>query len=197
MPSLPKGRQLPSNGLSYGINLTGSVCESAMNEIELYVSIRSEIVTNHVLMHLLTFMVIVVLLVGVWVAEQRTTILSVFLPLVAIAWAAAIVRFDFFIHRQGEYLRRLEATLIDRGTAVPLWESWKAALYSPKLVVPIADILVIVSIVVPTTYLLFGPARNLFRERGLKSHPLFAWSVIGILALLLLILPFVPMIASR
>lgn len=168
-----------------------------MSEIELYVSIRNEIVTNHVLMHFLTFMVIVILLIGLWIAERRTTILSVFLPLLAISWAAAILRFDFFIHRQGAYLRRVEASLIESGFAIPLWEHWKASLYSTKAVVPLADVFIILSVIGPAIYLLFGPARVTFSERAWRFYGLYSWSTLIVLMLLLLSLLFIPLVANH
>jgi hypothetical protein len=168
-----------------------------MSEIEFYINIRNEIVTNHVLMHVLTFMVVVMVFAGVWIAEYRTTMLSVFLPLLSVAWAAAILRFDFFIHRQGAYLRHVEASFTERGMVIPFWESWKASLYSTKFVTPFTDFLIFLSVIAPTIYLLFGPARTVFRERSWRSHSIYAWSTLVILILLLLTLPFVPIMASR
>jgi hypothetical protein len=49
-----------------------------MNEIDFYNSIRSEIVVNHVLMHLTTLVVVIALLAGVWLSETRESIISVF-----------------------------------------------------------------------------------------------------------------------
>src|SRR5262245_2202065 len=96
-----------------------------MNELDLYNSIRTEIVVNHVLMHLTTIVVVIALLAGVWLTEQRESIISVLLPLLSLSWAASIVRFDYFIHRQSAYLRALEVFLRQDGMAVPLWEGWK------------------------------------------------------------------------
>src|SRR5437667_7915181 len=99
-----------------------------MPELDLYNSIRNEIVINHVLMHVTTLVVVILLLAGIWLAERRPTVLTVFLPLLSLAWAASVVRFDFLIQRQGAYLRTAESTLQSRGVAIPLWESWKSSL---------------------------------------------------------------------
>jgi hypothetical protein len=79
-----------------------------MNEVEIYSIIRSEILTNHVLMHVTTLVVVILLFGGTWLIEDRKSIISVILPILSLAWAAAIVRFDFFIHRQAAYLRAVE-----------------------------------------------------------------------------------------
>ena len=78
----------------------------------IYAAMRAEIVTNHVLLHITTFAVMLVLLTGAFVTERRDTILSVLLPLVSLMWASATLRFDFFIHRQGAYLAQLEPRLL-------------------------------------------------------------------------------------
>lgn len=85
-----------------------------MDGIQIYNSIREEIVWNHLMMHWFTLIVVVVLLVGVCIVENRRTVLSVFLPLLSIAWAASILRFDFFVHRQAAYLRALEASVLQK-----------------------------------------------------------------------------------
>lgn len=129
-----------------------------MESVEIYNSIRAEIVSNHVLMHWFTLAVALMLLGGVFINELRQTALSVFLPLLSLAWAAAMVRFDFFIHRQAAYLRALEAQMQQGSISIPLWESWKPSLHATPLVVPLADAIASAVIVVPTIYLLFGPA---------------------------------------
>src|ERR1051325_5262504 len=105
-----------------------------MNEIDLYNSIRSEIVVNHVLMHITTLVVVIALVTGVWLSEKRESVVSVLLPLLSLSWAAAMVRFDFFIHRQAAYLRAFENSLQQNGLSVPLWENWKASLQPTPLV---------------------------------------------------------------
>src|SRR5687767_4841236 len=108
-----------------------------MTPSELYLTVRNEILVNHILVHVLTLVVSLVLLFGVWVVETRRTILSLFLPLLALSWAAAMIRFDLFIHRQGAYLRELELHISRTGSPFPLWETWKASLLSTKIVVPL------------------------------------------------------------
>jgi hypothetical protein len=168
-----------------------------MGELELYGTIRNEIVVNHLLMHLTTIFVVFMLLGGTWFVETRRSFVSVLLPLLSLAWAAAIVRFDFFIHRQGAYLRLLEMSLQRRVAAdVPFWELSKAQLRSTRYVVPTADALSMLVIIVPTIYLLFGPCKSLFKERQWRGHLLYAWTVLLLILLLLLSLPFIPKIAS-
>lgn len=168
-----------------------------MSEIDLYNSIRTEIIVNHVLMHLTTIVVIIALLLGVWLSEKRETIVSVLLPLLSLSWAAAIVRFDFFIHRQAAYLRTLETTLHQNGLAVPLWEGWKASLQSTRIVIPVADLFATLIVVVITAYMLFGPARNVFKSRNWPAHRLYSWLIVLLTIGLLLSLAFIPKLAAR
>jgi hypothetical protein len=168
-----------------------------LDTVEIYNIARSEIISNHVLMHWFSIIVVVTILAGVLVVEIRgRTILSVFLPLLAVAWAAAMVRFDFFIHRQAAYLRQLEAQMREAGVTVPLWETWKASLRSTVIVVPAADVLASAVIVVPTLYLLFGPAQQFFLQRGWRWGKLYAWTISAILLILLASLVVIPKIAD-
>lgn len=168
-----------------------------MEPVEIYNAARHEIISNHVLMHWFSIIIVVTILAGVLVVEMRgRTILSVFLPLLSVAWAAAMVRFDFFIHRQAAYLRQLEAQMSEAGVRVPLWETWKASLRSTVIVVPAADVLASAVIVVPTLYLLFGPAQQFFQESGWRWGKVYAWIVSAILLLLLASLAVIPKIAD-
>jgi type IV secretory pathway VirB2 component (pilin) len=148
-------------------------------------------------MHVTTLIVVTLLLGGCWLAENRKSVISIFLPLLSLAWAAAIVRFDFFIHRQAAYLRAVEARLQDLGVSVPLWEIWKSSLRSTSVVMPIADFIAILVIVIPTIYLLFGPARDYFILKKWRGGGAYAWGVLITLGLLLCFLPFIPMIAQK
>src|SRR5690349_6401056 len=112
-----------------------------MNEVEVYNAIRSEIVTNNVLLHLTTFIVVAALLTGTYVIENRKSIISVLLPILTLSWAAATVRFDYFIHRQAAYLRSAETRMQESGISIPLWETWKFSLRSTSIIVPIADVI--------------------------------------------------------
>ena len=168
-----------------------------MNEVEVYSIIRSEIETNHVLMHVTTLIVVILLLGGTWLVEGRKSIVSVLLPLLSLAWAAAIVRFDFFIHRQAAYLRAVEARLQESGISVPLWETWKSSLRSTSIVVPISDFIAILVIVIPTIYLLFGPTQDYFVLKQWRGGTVYTWGVLITLGLLLGFLPFIPMIAQK
>jgi hypothetical protein len=147
-------------------------------------------------MHIYTLIVVIVLLIGVWIVERRSTILSGFLPLLSLAWAAAMVRFDFFIHRQAAYLRALEAVINEKAGPMPLWETWKITLQSTRFLVPLADLLALVVLIVPTLYLLFGPSRQFFKENGWKNDRLFAWGVSILFLMLLCSLPIIPIIAG-
>ncbi|HET6972884.1 MAG TPA: hypothetical protein VFH96_02605 [Pyrinomonadaceae bacterium] len=168
-----------------------------MNLVEIYISARSEIISNHVLMHWFSIIVAAMLLAGVFIVEKHEkTILSVFLPLLSVAWAAAIVRFDFFIHRQAAYLRELEAKMTESGVPYSLWETWKASSRATPVVVPLADLIASTVIVIPTIYLLFGPAQRFFEGKGWKGKRAFAWSVTILMALLLSSLAAIPKIAA-
>jgi hypothetical protein len=167
-----------------------------MGEVEIYNAIRSEIVTNHILIHVTTWIVVIILLVGTWVVENRKTILSVILPLLTLAWAAAVVRFDFFIHRQAAYLRGFENHLQQSGLSMPLWESWKSSLRSTAFVVPLADFLAVLVIVLPTIYLLFIPAQEFFHQKRWRGGKLYAWVILILIGLLLGLLLFIPKIAQ-
>jgi hypothetical protein len=169
---------------------------TGLESVEIYNVIRAEIVSNHVLMHWFTLAVVLALLAGVFVVEKRQTVLSVFLPLLSLAWAAAMVRFDFFIHRQAAYLRALEAQMQQGGVSMPLWETWKMSLRAASFVVPAADIIASAAIVVPTVYLLFGPARQVFITRKWRGAKLYAWLVAALLILSLCSLAVIPKLAA-
>jgi hypothetical protein len=164
--------------------------------VEIYNTIRSEIITNHILMHFFSIVAVVILLLGVWITETRKTILSVFIPLISIAWAATMVRFDFFIHRQTSYLRFIETQLAVENNNMPLWETWRLNLRSTQIVVPIADIIAFSVILIPTVYLLFGPSRQFFEAKDWKGASLYAWSLICVLLILICCLAFIPRIAQ-
>lgn len=167
-----------------------------MNPSEMYAAMRAEVVTNHVLMHWFTVVVALTLLAGVWIVEQRKTILSMFIPLLSLAWAASMVRLDFFIHRQAAYLRAFESQLQEKGASLPLWETWKTASRSTPFVVPVLDVVAVSVIVIPTFYLLFGPAQEFCRSNGWRWSRIYAWSVSVALLVLLFSLAAIPKIAS-
>lgn len=165
-----------------------------MNEI--YISIREEIVTNHVMMHWFTLVIILFLLAGAYVVENRRTILSVFLPLLSVAWAAAMVRFDFFIHRQNTYLKVLGSSMQQSGFNAPLWETWKDGLTATPFVVPVADVLLFLIVALPTLYILNKPTQQYFEFRNWKGGKWYAITIMMLLFLLLCSLALVPTIAQ-
>jgi hypothetical protein len=167
-----------------------------LNDVDIYNSIRAEIINNHNLMHWFTIVVVILLLIGVGFVEARKTVLSIFLPLLSIAWAAAMVRFDFFIHRQGAYLRAVESQLREKGVSIPLWETWKTSVRSTQIVVPVADAIACAVVLIPTIYLLFGPAQEYFQLRQWRGGQAYAWSVSLLIILLLLSLTVIPKIAD-
>jgi len=167
-----------------------------MNEVEVYNAIRSEIVTNHVLLHLTTFIVVAALLTGTYVIENRKSIISVLLPILTLSWAAATVRFDYFIHRQAAYLRSAETRMQESGISIPLWETWKFSLRSTSIIVPIADVITILVILLPTTYLLFGPAQEFFILNMWRGRKVYAWGVSIAIVFFLCSLLFIPRIAD-
>ena len=77
------------------------------------------------------------------------TILSVFLPLLSLGWAASVVRSDYFIRREAAYLRDLQTKTQPN---LPLWETWKGSLHSTVFVVPVLDVIAVPVMVVPTLY---------------------------------------------
>jgi hypothetical protein len=166
-----------------------------MQLLELYNALRTEIVANQVMMHWFSLIVALVLLGGVVVAERRETVLSVFLPLLSVSWAASIVRLDFFIHRQAAYLGIVESQLREQGLAIPMWETWKGSLRATPFVVPVLDLIVVSIIVIPTLYLLFGSSLKVFASRGWRGGRLYACTMSSLLALLLISLAVIPKIA--
>lgn len=168
-----------------------------MNEVYIYNAIRSEIVTNHILMHVMTIVVVIILLAGTGFVEHRSSVLSVLLPLLSLSWAAGIVRFDYFIQRQGAYLRAVESHLQALGVSIPLWETWKTSLRSTRIVVPVADLIGVLVIVALTLYLLFAPAQEYFALKAWRGGRIYSWTVTVVLALLLGCLLFIPTIATK
>lgn len=168
-----------------------------MQEAELYSIIRQEIMNNHNLMHWFTFFVVVLLLVGGVVVEKQKTVLSVFLPLISLAWAAAVVRFDFFIHRQGAYLKALESQMQNSGFAYPLWETWKSSHSTTAFIVPLSDIVIFIVIIVLTAYVLFGYTQKYFADRQWRAGKAYSWTVLISIIILLCLLPFIPFIAQK
>lgn len=165
-----------------------------MSETEIYNTIRMEIIVNHILMHIFTLVVAIVLLIGIFVVERRKTILSVFLPLLSLAWAAAIVRFDFFVHRQAAFLRVLEKHISEKSDSIPLWETWKSTLTSTAFVIPLADFIACAIIVVPTLFLLFNSSIEFFESKNIRGGNVYAWGVSSMLIILLLFLAVIPSI---
>lgn len=164
--------------------------------MELYTTIRSEIIQNIALMQWFSIITALALLLGLVVIAWRNTIASVFFPLLSLSWAAAMVRFDFFIHRQAAYLRELEAQMRETGMTMPLWETWKTSIRSTSFVVPIADVFACLVIVAPTLYLLFGPAQEIFQLNKWRGQRVYAWGVSSVLILLLLSLAAIPSLAA-
>jgi hypothetical protein len=163
-----------------------------MDTTQVYIALRSEILANHVLLQCFTLITAVSLIIGVVVVERLgNTVLSVFLPLLSLAWAASVVRFDFFIHRQAAYLRILETQ-----ANIPMWETWKGSLRSTAFVIPFADIIATTAIVVPTIYLLFGPAKHYFKSRSWRGVNFYAFGVSSLMILLLLSLTVIPKLAA-
>jgi len=168
-----------------------------MQEIEIYNIIRQEIITNHSLMHWFTLIVFFSLLVGSAVIEKQKTVLSVFLPLISLVWAAAVVRFDFFIHRQGAYLKTLESQMQNSGFAYPLWETWKSSHTFTAFIVPLSDIVIFIVIIALTAYVLFGYTQKYFAERQWNAGKAYSWTILISILILLCLLPFIPFIAQK
>jgi hypothetical protein len=162
-----------------------------MDRTQIYVVIREEIIANHILMHAVSVVVILALLFGTWLVERRSTVLSVLLPFLAITWAAGMLRFEFFIQRQGAYLRAFERQA-DPGYAT--WELWKAGFTPTKIVVPLADVFTVSVVFVTTAYLVFGPARYYLRDRNPGLARVFPWLVLGCLGVLMISWAIIPLV---
>lgn len=167
-----------------------------MNVDTIYLAVRSEILMNNVLMHGSTLLMLIVLLAGIRICECRSTVLSVMLPVLSVAWAGSVVRFSFFIHRQGAYLRHLEVQAPQSPSGIPLWETYKASLRSTIFVVPVTDIIILSIFFAATIYLLFGPSRVYWREHSWPGERAYAWSVLAIMTILLASLAVMPRIAE-
>ncbi len=103
-----------------------------------------------------------------------------------------MLRFDFFIHRQAAYLRQLETQLTQEGISIPLWETWKTGLRSTIFVIPLADTIASAVVVLPTVYILFGPAQRFLDTRHRVLGKAYAWFVTVLLIVLLGSLAMMP-----
>lgn len=148
-------------------------------------------------MHWISLAVIIILFAGLIILENRKSVLSVFLPLICPAWAASILRFDFFIHRQAAYLRNLEVKIQESGFNFPLWENWKSEHTSGFLIVPLADLIIFLIIVISTAYILFTYTSEHFERKKWRFRKFYVWSILFITIALLSIIPFVPIITDR
>lgn len=159
----------------------------------LYKAMRAEILSHDSLLHWISLVVLLVLLAGATLVEQRQTILSVFLPLLSLAWSSTMLRLDFFIHRQGAYLRHIESQTLGLA-GLPTWEVWKDSLPATKLLVPIADGIGCLAILVPTVYLLFGPSQAYFAHRRWRGAKIYSWGILALIAGQLLCLAVFPLL---
>lgn len=164
---------------------------------QIYSAMRAEILTDHALMHWLTIIVALAVLGGLWLVEVRPSLLAVFLPLLSTAWAASILRFDLFIHRQATYLRLIEESDRSSRLNVLSWDAWKSTLISTNVFVPVADLIACSVIVVPTLYLLFGSCQAQFVRLGWRAAKLYAWGVATVMCGSLVLLAAIPFIAGR
>ncbi len=163
---------------------------------EVYNAVRQEIMLNHALMHWVSLAVAITLLAGTAFCESRTTALSVLLPLLGVAWAAATVRFDFLIHRQGAYLQHLEATLTQQGVPI-LWETWKQQQHAQKIALPILDLIASIPIIAASAHLAFRPATQYLAKNAFPGARAYSWVIITLQLTLLALLGIIPTIARR
>jgi|ERR1035437_5463996 hypothetical protein len=161
-----------------------------------YTAVREEILLNHALMHWVSIVVVIALLAGVMFCEARTTVLSVLLPLLGVGWAAATLRFDFLIHRQGAYLQQLESALTQQGGPM-MWETWKQAHRAQNIALPILDMLVALPIVAATAYLACRPATQYLTKNNIPGARAYPWVIIILQITLLALLAIIPTIARR
>ena len=155
-------------------------------------TVRWEIIANHVLMHVTTLIVLSLFLAITAYVEYRKSILSVMMPLIAVSWAAAMVRFDYLIHRQGAYI-----AFVEHATGAQGWETWRKGLMATAYVMPLLDGLSVLAIVALTGFVAFGPATQYLRARGSVWANSYRWIVMIAVALLLASLGAVPWLAKQ
>lgn len=163
---------------------------------DVYIAVRNEILLNQALMHWSSIVAVIVLLAGVVLCETRTTILSALLPLLGVGWAAEVARFDFLIHRQGAYLRTLEAALTEQGGPV-LWETWKSHLRAQRTMLPILDAIMALPIIAATLFIAFRPALNYLLTNHIPGARAYPWAITMLQLAILMLLAFIPNIAGR
>jgi hypothetical protein len=161
-----------------------------------YLSLRQELLATDEMLHAFTLIVFLALIIGAWVCEKQKTILSVLLPILSLAWAASVVRFDFFIHRLGAYLRPIEANLL-RNSPVPPWEIWKSNLAATRILIPIADVIAFGAILATTSFILIGPTRGYFEERGWRGSSSYTTAILLIMVALFITVAFIPRLSSQ
>ena len=163
-----------------------------MPSMQVIDTIRWEIIANHVLMHVTTLVVLCIILTITAYVERRQSALSVLMPLVTVSWAAAMVRFDYLIHRQGAYV-----SFVERTTGTQGWETWRTGLTATVYVMPFLDALSVLAIVAPTVFVLFGPAKRWCDEQASRFGALYRWIVLIAIVSLLASLGAVPWLARQ
>ena len=163
---------------------------------DVYNAVRQEIMLNHALMHWVSLAIAITLLTGTAYCETRTSVLSALLPLLGVAWAAATLRFDFLIHRQGAYLQHLETTLTQQGGPI-LWETWKQQHHAQNIALPILDLIASIPIIAATAYLAFRPATQYLTRNAVPGARAYPWAIIILQLTLLALLGIIPTIARR
>ena len=129
--------------------------------------------------------------------------MSALLALYADAWAAAVLRLDYLIQRQGAYVRTLESALAPGPGASTTWEAWKAGAVATTWVLPITDLVASLAVVAPALFIIWGPFRRFWRERQADDRAgdearratCYASVATALLAVPLLALPTVPVLA--
>lgn len=163
--------------------------------VVLYSSLRDEIQLANQLLHWFSFIILVLLLLGYTICDKRSSVLSVTLPLLTLAWAASVFRFDVFIHRTGSYLKTIEAQLPGM-VGIEGWEHWKAAHPNGSYLIGFTDLIVFAVIMALTGMILKGPCREYFVVKGWGNYLVYAAAIILLTLLLLGGIAVVPLIVG-
>jgi hypothetical protein len=163
----------------------------------MYAVLRNEILLHQFLLYTTTLVVALVCMAAVVVCERRDSVLSVLAPALASAWAGAVLRFDYLIHRQGAYLLILEDRISAISYPMPLWEHWKGDLPGKALFLGPTDALTCLAVVAPALYLTWTLGRRHLQARAPQWALPVAVCLTALIMVPLLLLPFVPAAAVK
>jgi hypothetical protein len=82
------------------------------------------------------------------------------------------------------------------GFDFQLWETWKAEHSPGVFIVPLADVVIFLLIVIPTAYILFNYTQQYFVERHWIFGKAYTWTILISTVILLLLIPFIPLMTK-